>query len=252
MSVLRPTARIVLAALFVLGLAQAPARAADDFSPAQKKAIEQIVRDLLRDNPEILIEAVHAARAKQEAAAAAKAKQALDEHRQELERSPTSPVIGNPDGDVTVVEFFDYRCPYCKRVHPVVVELIKTDPKVRVVLKELPILGPESVLATRAALAVHLTQPAKYRAFLDALLDDKGRVTREHLAEVARGAGIDVQAMEKAMNDPRIERTIAENMGLAEALGINGTPAFVVGRDLAPGAVDLETLRGLVAKARKG
>lgn len=242
-----------LAILIAFGVATGTAPAADEkLNPAQRKAIEEVVRQVLRDNPEILVEAIHAARAKQETDERDRAVKALSERRKDLERNPTSPVVGNPDGDVTVVEFFDYRCGFCKRAHPTMTELLKSDPKVRVVLKEFPILGPESILASRAALAVHRMDPAKYRPFHDALMTDRAAVSRERVLQVAKSVGIDIGKLEKGLVDPAIDAIIGETVELAQALGINGTPAFVIGNQIVPGAVDLDTLKQLIAKARKG
>lgn len=249
----RRVATLGFALLVVFGVAVGKAPADDEkIGPAQRKAIEEVVRQVLRDNPEILVEAIHAARAKQETAERTRAAKALSERRKDLERNPTSPVIGNPDGDVTVVEFFDYRCGFCKRAHPTMAELLKSDPKVRVVLKEFPILGPESILASRTALAVHRIDPAKYRPFHDALMTDRAAVSRERLLQIAKSVGIDVGKLEKSIADPAIDAVIGETMELAQALGINGTPAFVVGDQIVPGAVDVDTLKQLIAKARKG
>lgn len=240
-------------ALFIaFGVAAGKASAADEkIGPAQRKAIEEVVRQVLRDNPEILVEAIHAARAKQETEERDRAAKALSERRKDLERNPTSPVIGNPNGDVTVVEFFDYRCGFCKRAHPTMTELLKSDPKIRVVLKEFPILGPESILASRAALAVHRIDPAKYLPFHDALMTDRAAVSRERLLQIAKSIGVDIGKLEKGMADPAIDAVIGETVELAQALGINGTPAFVIGNQIVPGAVDIDTLKQLIAKARK-
>lgn len=249
----RRVAAFGFSALIAFGAPTGKAPAADEnFSPAQRKAIEEVVRQVLRDNPEILVEAIRAARAKQETDERSRAAKALSERRKDLERNPTSPTIGNPDGDVTVVEFFDYRCGFCKRAHPTMTELLKSDPKVRVVLKEFPILGPESILASRAALAVHRMEPAKYRPFHDALMIDRAAVSRERLLQVAKSVGIDIGKLEKGIADPAIDAIIGETVDLAQALGINGTPAFVIGDQIVPGAVDIDTLKQLIAKARKG
>lgn len=249
----RRVAAFGFAAFIAFGAPTGEAPAADEnFSPAQRKAIEEVVRQVLRDNPEILVEAIHAARAKQETDERNRAVRALSERRKDLERNPASPVFGNPDGDVTVVEFFDYRCGFCKRAHPTMAELLKSDPKVRVVLKEFPILGPESILASRTALAVHRMDPAKYRPFHDALMTDRAAVSRERLLQVAKSVGIDIGKLEKGIADPAIDAIIGETMELAQSLGINGTPAFVIGDQIVPGAVDIDTLKQLIAKARKG
>jgi protein-disulfide isomerase len=253
MTVLR-TMRAVAAFVAVsFAVGAAPLGAADPvFTPNQTQAIQDIVRQLLRDNPEILIEAIQAFRSKQEAAEQNRARSALTSRRSDLEKDANSPVGGNPNGNVTVVEFFDYRCGYCKRVHPTIVELLKSDKNVRFVYKEFPILGPESVTAARAALAAFKVNPAKYVAYHDALMTARGNLTPEKALVLAAEVGLEPKAVAKRMEEPDIVKMIAANLALAEELGINGTPAFVIGNQIVPGAVDLETLKKLVAEARKG
>lgn len=228
----------------------APATAADALSPAQKREVEQIVRETVRENPEIILDAIERLRAKQESGAQAKAREALSERRAEIERSPGSPVGGNPNGDVTVVEFFDYRCGYCKRAHAEIMALLKSDSKVRFVYKEFPILGPESVLASRAALSAFKIAPAKYPAFHDALMSMRGQVTEERVLSLATSVGLDAKAVARGMKDSAVDNEIQRNAELAADLGINGTPGFVIGNAVAPGALDGDTLRKLVAEAR--
>ncbi|MSO92890.1 MAG: DsbA family protein [Rhodospirillales bacterium] len=222
------------------------------FTPEQRKAVEEIVREYLRENPDVLMDAISAFREKQEAEAKRQTAEAFEAKRNELLNDPATPVAGNPQGDVTVVEFFDYRCGYCKRVFPVVNDLLKSDPKIRYVLKELPILGPESVGATRAALAAWRMDKSKYVPFRTALMETKGSLPTSKILQIAGSVGLDVPKLEKAMADPAIETMIDKNRALAQALGIEGTPAFIIGNELVPGAIDLDTFRRLVAAARKG
>ena len=225
------------------------ARADDSFTPAQTKAVEQIVRDYLMKHPEVLVEVMQAAEDKMKADKDATARKAIVERRNELINDKTAPVAGNPDGDVTIVEFFDYRCPYCKQVEPSIDALIKQDPKIRVVYKEFPILGPESVYASRIALAAR--KQGKYSAFHDAMMATKGTINEEVILKVAGTAGVDIVKAKADMNDPDIEALIKRNYALAEALDINGTPAFIVGNKLVAGATDLDGLKQLVAAARQ-
>jgi protein-disulfide isomerase len=253
MKVLRTTLAAATFAALLLAVGAVPLDAAEPaFTPRQTQAIQDIVRQLLRDNPEILVEAIQALRSKQEAAEKNRVLNALKDRRGDLERDANSPVAGNPNGDVTVVEFFDYRCGYCKRVHPAIADLLKTDKKIRLVYKEFPILGPESLVASRAAIAAFKINPAKYAAYHDALMMARGNLTPDKVLAIAAEVGLDAKAVAKRMDEPDIAKIIAANAMLAEDLGISGTPAFVIGNQLVPGAVDLDTLKKLVAEARKG
>lgn len=244
---------LAAAVVVLVGLHAAPLRAAESaLTPEQTKAIQELIRQYLREHPEILVEAIQAIRTKQEAAEQAKVRDALKDRRTDIERDSNSPVGGNPNGDVTVVEFFDYRCGFCKRVHPTIAELLKSDANVRLVYKEFPILGPESVVAARAALATFKLNPAKYAAYHDALMTARGNLTPEKVFAIATDAGLDPKTIAKRMDEPDIARIIAANLALAEELGINGTPSFVIGNKIVPGAVDLDTLKKLIAEARKG
>lgn len=257
MTVRKPVklALMLVAAAVGLGLPIGSVRAqsaSDSFTGTQRKAIEEIVREYLRDNPDVLIEALQGFRVRQEAEAKKQAEMALEAKRNELLNDPSTPVAGNPQGDVTVVEFFDYRCGYCKRVFPVVNDLLKSDPKIRYVLKELPILGPESDAASRAALAAWRLDKGKYLPLRNALMETKGNLPLSKILQIASGVGLDAAKLQKEMNDPAVETMIDKNRALAQALGISGTPAFIIGKQLAPGAIDLDTFRQLVAAARKG
>jgi len=238
-------------AVFVLGAS--PAAAAEDaLSPGQKRAVEEVVREYLRRNPEVLLEAIEAMRAKRDAEQQATVRDSLVSLRGELENDPTSPVGGNPQGNVTIVEFFDYNCPYCKRVLPTVQTLLKTDGNIRYVFKEFPILGPQSVVAARAALAAWKLDRDRYVPFHTALMQSRGRLSERKILDVAADSGLDVERLRAAMADPGIDKVLARNAELARALDINGTPAFVIGEKVVPGAVDLETLTALVLEARGG
>jgi protein-disulfide isomerase len=240
-----------LVALF-LAATVSLANAADPLSPAQKDAVREIVREYLMENPEVLIEALRAYEARMAEDQQKQQQAVLAQRKDQLERDPTSPVAGAPDGDVTLVEFSDYRCGYCKKVFPAVHDLLKADGKIRFVIKELPILGPESVVAARAALAVWRSAPAKYIAFHTALMTARGNLDEPRILEIAAEVGIDSKALMTAMRDPEIAAILGKNRELAQALNINGTPAFVIGGRLIPGAVEADTLRQLVAAARKG
>lgn len=238
------------AATLVLALA-APADAQTPSAsvPAgQVEAIERIVRDYLLRHPEVLLEAMENLEKKREAQARADARTTIAERRDELLRDPDSPVAGNAQGDVTIVEFFDYRCPYCKQVVGPLAQLLKDDAKLRFVYKEFPILGPDSVTAARAALAARKQNKyhEMHRALMAARALDEASVMR-----IATEQGLDVARLKSDMAGSDIDRMLDRNLRLARALNVNGTPAFVVGETMVPGAVDLPTLKALVAEARK-
>jgi protein-disulfide isomerase len=225
------------------------ARAADAVTPAQKSAFEQIIHDYILHHPEVVIEALQSAEDKMKAQGEERARAAVVERRQELLEDPAAPVAGNPKGDVTIVEFFDYRCPYCKQVEPALEALLKEDRQLRIVYKELPILGKDSVYATRAALAAR--KQAKYDKFHAAMMAAKGQIDEKIILQVAASTGLDVERLKSDMNASEIDDVIKRNYDLAQALDIHGTPAFVIGGELVPGAIDIATMKQKIAAARK-
>lgn len=238
---------LVLAALLPTGaMAQATTGA---LTPEQTKQVEEIFRRMVKEQPRLILEALQEMRQREEAEAEAKAVATVKEKRDEILKDPAAPIFGNPDGDVTVVEFFDYRCPYCKSVAGRAMETAKKDGKVKVMFKELPILGPESVFAARAALAAH--RQGKYIEYHLALMRARERLTDEITIRIAQGVGLDLEKLKKDMASPEIKRQLEANLELAQELGIRGTPAFIVGDKLAPGAIDEATLVKMIADARK-
>ena len=168
----------------------------------------------------------------------------------ELFKDPTSPVGGNPNGDVTIVEFFDYQCGYCKRVFPRLEKLLIDDSNLRFVFKEMPILGPNSVFAARAALAARKQGEKQYVAFHKVMMASRGSLNKASVLRFATDAGLDVERLKGDMEDDNINDMIRRNLKLADALSINGTPAFVIGDTIVRGAVDLLKLKILVERAR--
>lgn len=228
-----------------------PAATGTALTSEQAKAVEDLVRQYILDHPETIIESMQNFQIRQQLAEQEAAAAALVTYREEVKNDPSSPVAGNPEGDVTVVEFFDYRCGYCKRVFPTIQDLLKSDGNVRYVFKEMPILGPDSVTASRAALAVWSLQPEKYFEFHAALMEAPGTLDEEQVLATAEKLGLDPDELKTAMAKPEIQETIERNLALAQALAIQGTPAFIVGDVLTPGAIDGDQLRELVAAARK-
>jgi protein-disulfide isomerase len=243
--------RTLLATLAFAAVAGAavprPVHAAE-IGPAQRQQIEAIIHEYLMKNPQVLIDAIKAAEDKLTHDADAKSSQAVKEHRQEVFDDPQTPIAGNPNGDVAIVEFFDYRCPYCKKVEPELEALLKEDPKLRLVLKEFPILGPVSMTAAHAAIAAQ--RQGKYDAFHDAMMTARGNITDDTVYQVARSVGLDVDKLKRDMASPEVDETVKKNMSLADTLDVHGTPAFIIGNHVVPGAIGLPELKKYVAEAR--
>lgn len=237
---------VVLVALVGGALAQDTNRT--NFSAEQRAEVITILRDALRSDPSILRDAITALQESDRAAKEAAAREALAASADALFRDPADPEKGNPRGDVTVVEFFDARCGYCRTFHSTMQALLQRDRNVRVVLKDLPILGPSSVLASRALLAAQ--RQGKYEALFDALLRLRTDTPETVIQAEAQRAGLDWTRLRRDMEDPAITRRIEANTALAQRLGIEGTPALVVGNTLVSGAVDLNELERLVREAR--
>ena len=216
--------------------------------PGTGLALEQIIERYIRTHPEVIEQSLQALENTRAAEEQQRQKAAIATHQQELLNDPDSPISGNRTGDITVVEFFDYRCGYCKRAASALTELQQRDTGIRVVYKDFPILGETSELAAKAALASH--RQGKHQAFHEALLAVKDDLTKEHLFRIAQTVGLDVSRLEADINRPEWQTVIDRNRSLAKTLGITGTPAFIVGTELVPGAVDLKMLQSLVAQVR--
>ncbi|GAB4177643.1 MAG: hypothetical protein OHK0024_15490 [Thalassobaculales bacterium] len=236
--------------LAVLAFLAAGAATAAEFTPAQEEAIGRLVREYLLRHPEVLREAFEELQVREQREVAERRQALLAAMKDDLERHPGDPVLGNPDGDVTVVEFFDYRCPYCKAAAPTVERLAHEDGRVRRVMKELPILGPESVIAARAALAAR--RQGKYALLHAGLIAAPGRLDEAAIFRIAGEKGLDLARLRRDMDAPEVVETLTRVRDEARALDISGTPAFVIGGVLVPGAIDHPTLKSLVAKARGG
>jgi protein-disulfide isomerase len=242
----RTAKRALLAALLLAapgGLA-----VAQGFTEAQRAEIVGILRDALRSDPSILREALEGLEAADRREREGAGRAAIAANAEALFRDPADPALGDPRGAVAVVEFFDPRCGYCKRMRPVVEELLRRQRDVRWVVKDLPILGPASVLASRALLAAQ--RQGRYAELHDALLKLREEPAEPVLRREAERAGLDWARLKRDMDDPAVQRRLDANARLARALRIEGTPAMVVGETLVPGAVDLATLERLVAEAR--
>ena len=247
---LRPLAGRLLAGLALVALAL-PA-AAQTFTGVQKAELGGIIREYLLKNPEVLQEAINELQRRTAEAEKTAQIAAIKETGEALMRSPHGNVVGNPSGDVTLVEFFDYNCGYCKQALADVQTLMKGDPKLRVVLKDLPVLGPDSVEASRVALAAKQQLSGdKLFDFHARLLATRGRVGGERALALAKEMGLDLARLQKDMGGAIVLAGIDENRHLSEKLGINGTPAFIIGEEVIPGAVGQALLKQAIAGVRQ-
>ncbi len=210
--------------------------------------VRALVLDTIRANPEIVVEALQILELEQQEAQAAAARSALQEQRDLLENDPNAPVIGNPDGDVTIVEFFDYNCPYCRNAKLELDGLLSADANVRIVMREWPVLGEGSVFAARAALASRAQ--GKYEEFHNALMTMQGRAEEQSVMRVAASVGLDTDQLRRDMDAPEISDHLQVSSGLGRALGFTGTPSFVIGDNLAPGMIRADQMARLVEAAR--
>ncbi len=243
------------AAALALSLGCAPVIAsAQTFNDSQRSEIQSIIRDYLIKNPEIMEEVSAELSKRQAAAELAKHAAAIDTYSDLIFKSPRGVVVGNKDGDVTMVEFFDYNCGYCKRAMTDMLDLIKSDPKLRVVLKEFPVLGPPSVEAAQVAIAVRMQDATgkKYLDFHQKLLSGSGQVNRARAIAAAKEVGLDVARIEKDMVSSEARATLEESFKLAESMGMNGTPSYVIGKDVVIGAVGHDALKQKINTARCG
>ncbi len=231
-------------------LLNAPAVAAEPgFTPEQRQQIIQIVRDALKTDPSILRDAVVALRADAEAHDAADTKARIGASEHALTAASGDPVAGNPRGDVTLVEFYDPRCPYCRRMLPAIQSLIQHDPKLRVVYKDIPVLGPASVLETRAILAAQ--RQGGYEKMQAALMSNPAQPTDALIRDTAKSLGLDPAKLASDMTGPAVTHQIDANMALAHELKVEGTPVWIVGDAFIPGAVDQAALEQAISAARQ-
>ena len=245
--------RLALAAAFMLSAGVISGHA-QSISDAQRGEIEKIVRDYLISHPEVLQEAIAALEKRQAAEEAEKHQAAVKDNAEALFNSSRQVTVGNPQGDVTFVEFFDYNCGYCKKAMTDMFELMKNDSKLRVVLKEFPVLGPGSVEAARVAVAVRMQDKTgkKYLDFHQKLLTGRGQADKARALAAAKEAGLDVARVERDLASEEVRQSLEESLRLAEKLGLNGTPSYVIGTNVVIGAVGLDKLRESVNTARCG
>jgi protein-disulfide isomerase len=241
-----------LALIAALGASAARADSPSPFTPAQRAAIVAIMRDALVRDPTILRDAVQAMQEAAAKDAAMATRRAITEAGPRLVTA-ADPVEGNAHGDVTVVEFYDTRCPYCRKLEPTMAALLQSDPGVRLVLKDLPILGPPSVVGSRALLAAMRQQnrvPNAYQRLRAAIMAPGMTETEDAIVAAAEHLGLDGTRLRQDMSDPAIDRQLSANVALAQSLHIDGTPGLIIGGQVIPGAVDLADLQHAVADAR--
>ena len=250
---MRHSLRLAFAAAVALVLS-APISQAQSITDAQRGDIERIIRDYLLKNPEVLQEAIAELEKRQSKADAEKHKAAVKDNAEALFNSKRHVVVGNPNGDVTFVEFFDYNCGYCKRALEDMMTLMKADPNLKVVLKEFPVLGPGSVEAARVGVAVRMQDKSgkKYLEFHQKLLTGRGQIDKARAIAVAKEIGLDAARIERDIAGDEVRASLEESFKLAEQLGLNGTPSYVIGSDVVVGAVGLAALREKVNNARCG
>lgn len=239
------------AALMLAFPLSAIAADAPAMSDAQRAGIETVIHDYLMKHPEVIIQAVEAYQANMEADKEKAAKETLAKRASDLLHDPDTQVVGNASSDCTIVEFFDNQCPYCQANEPEIQKLLKDDGRVKLVLKEFPILGPISLVASKAALAS--VKQGKYEQFHEALLAHKGHYDKPALVDdIAKSVGLDLDKLHKDMDAPEIQAEIDKNLDLGRALDISGTPGFVIGDQIIGGASTVDELKKYVADACKG
>ncbi len=242
--------KILYALCFVFFIVAGPRQAfAAQFTASDKTAIQNIVRQYILENPEIITEALKTLQERERLTQEKIQRKALQKSAAQLYENPMTPEYGNPQGDAVVVEFFDYQCGYCKRVFPNLMQVVQADEKLRVIWKELPILGPVSRFAAKAAMAS--TAQGKYFDYHVALMSLPGRLTKKSVMDTAKKVGLDINRLIKDMGSPKIKLYLDETLELAQSLGINGTPAFLIGNQIFPGAISADRMRKVIAQVRQ-
>jgi protein-disulfide isomerase len=238
--------------------------ASDALTPKQVNQVQGVVHDYLVTNPQVLVEASQSLQKQQMDQMEKKAKDSIGQNAEQIFANPMSPVAGNAKGDVTLVEFFDYQCPHCKDMKPIVDGAISGDPKLRVVYKELPIFGDSSRQASAAALAAFKQGVDKYLKLHEALLAADNPLNRDKVMQIAKSVGLDTDKLAKDMQSPDVKKQIDDNLQLAQTLQLIGTPTFIVTKwqvgsqtnnvskaDFIPGMPTANELKDAIAAARK-
>jgi protein-disulfide isomerase len=224
--------------------------ATSDFSGKQRTEIGEIIKEYLLAHPEIIRDALAELQRRQQEAEVAAQIKAISDSKDLLFSSPNQVVLGNPNGDTTLVEFFDYNCTYCKRAHADMKRLIEGDKNLRIVLKEFPVLGEGSVAAAQVAVRVNQLAPERYAEFHDKLISERGQVNGERALAVAEEMGLDRQKIAREVDSESVKATITEVYDLAGKLSLTGTPSYVTAKEVVVGAVGYDTLKQKIEDAR--
>jgi protein-disulfide isomerase len=250
---LSPRITILAAAAIAMASPAATPAKAQTFSADQRQQVESIIKEYLLSHPEVMQDVMAELDKRQQAAEVEKHRAAVAQNNATLFSSPHQVVLGNPHGNVTMVEFFDYNCGFCKRALTDMLDLLKADPNLKFVLKEFPVLGEGSVEAAHVAVAARMQDVTgkKYIEFHQKLLGGRGPADKAHALAVAKEVGFDMARIEKDMSSDEVKKTIDEDMKLADALGVSGTPSYVVGDEVVVGAVGLDALREKISAERK-
>lgn len=220
------------------------------FTEDQRGAMEDFVRDFILNNPEVLMESVNRMNEKAQKKQNEDAQKVVEENRAFFYTDPSLPEAGNPKGDVTVIEFFDYNCGYCKHALDVVKKVVDNDKNVRVRFIDFPILSPQSETASKWALAA--AKQGKYWEFHQAVMTSPAPKTEENLANIAKTVGLDVEKLKKDAASDEVKKEIERNKEMAQKLGINGTPGFIVGKEILRGFAEYDAFKTIIDKQRKG
>lgn len=240
-----------LAAVLLSATASTSVYAAEEAKTYTKEELQKIILETILENPKVIIQSVENMQMQQAEEQQRAARDNVEAYRKSLLEDPSSPVAGNKKGDVTVVEFFDYNCGYCKRSFDEVLKLSQSDKNVRFVFKEYPVLAPSSETAARASLAMHALKPDRYFDYHAALFRLGGRFDEDNLVAVAEGMGVDADKFRKKMGDASISKHLEDNKQLAAKLGARGVPLFIIGTEVSPGAISYEVMKSHVDATRE-
>ena len=238
--------------LYTLPALAQQAPAGNPNAPVTRAEFQQMVRDAILNDPEIIMEAVEKLRAKKEEESKKASVENFTKHKAELQADTVSPSMGSKNPDVTIIMFFDYHCGFCKKLLPTINQVLNDDKKVRIIFREFPILSEDSVSASRAALAINQIAHDKYYAFHTALMKSQAQFSEEMLLSTAEKVGVDRTKLNTEMDKNYSTQLLDQNRSLGEDLGIRGTPALFVGDKLLPGAVPYETLKRVIQETRTG
>ncbi len=239
--------KILLLSFVMLSLIS-PVSIAGGFTDSQKSEMEDMFKDYIMNNPKVIIDSLNKFQIDQRDEAQKAAKEALEQEYDNIVNNKDHAVVGNPDGDITVVEFFDYNCGYCKKAFPEIQQLIEDDKEVRVIFIDFPVLGPSSMELAKYSVAANMQ--GKYFEFHAALMNHKGQKTKEAVLEIAKEVGLDVEKLKKDAESEKVEKILKDNREIAGKLSIRGTPGFIVGKEIIGGYIPLEDMKQVISDER--